>query len=166
MVHPGRDADPPLPARHGETEGGEETIWTAPYAVGCDGARGFIRKTLGIPYEGDVQKKNAYWAGEFFSIHMRIRNLYPKFVGHRRAWMYWAVNTDPDTRGVIIALNGIDEFMMLIKPKAGWTEVDKNEVARWVQQSIGEDIPVRVIGYRPWAAGQHWWRKDIRPAAS
>ncbi len=137
-----------------KTEGGEETIWTAPYAVGCDGARGFIRKTLGIPYEGDVQKKNAYWAGEFFSIHMRIPDLYPKFVGHRRAWMYWAVNTDPDTRGVIIALNGIDEFMMLIKPKAGWTEVDKNEVARWVQQSIGADIPVHIIGYRPWAAGQ------------
>jgi 2-polyprenyl-6-methoxyphenol hydroxylase-like FAD-dependent oxidoreductase len=137
-----------------KTEGGEETIWTAPYAVGCDGARGFIRKTLGIPYEGDVQKKNAYWAGEFFSIHMRIPDLYPKFVGHRRAWMYWAVNTDPDTRGVIIALNGIDEFMMLIKPKAGWTEVDKNEVARWVQQSIGTDIPVHIIGYRPWAAGQ------------
>lgn len=54
-------------------------------------------------------KKVAYWAGQFFSVHMRIPDLYPKFVGHRRAWMYWAVNPDPDTRGVIIALNGIDE---------------------------------------------------------
>jgi len=45
---------------------------------------------------------------------MRIPDLYPKFVGRRRAWMYWAVNPDPDTRGVIIALNGIDEFMMLV----------------------------------------------------
>jgi 2-polyprenyl-6-methoxyphenol hydroxylase-like FAD-dependent oxidoreductase len=136
------------------TDDGEEATWTAQYAVGCDGARGFVRKTLGIPYEGDVQKEGAYWAGQFFSIHMRIPDLYPRFVGHRRAWMYWAVNPDPNTRGVIIALNGIDEFMMLVKPKGGRTDVDKDEIARWVQQAIGEDLPVEIIGHRPWAAGQ------------
>jgi 2-polyprenyl-6-methoxyphenol hydroxylase-like FAD-dependent oxidoreductase len=85
---------------------------------------------------------------------MRIPDLYPRFVGHRRAWMYWAVNPDPDTRGVIIALNGVDEFMMLVKPKRGHTDVDRDEVARWVQKSIGEDIPVHVIGHYPWDAGQ------------
>ena len=89
-----------------QIDGGEEGTWTAQYAVACDGGRSFIRKTLGIAYEGDVQKKDAYWAGQFVSIHMRIPDLYPKFVGHRRAWMYWAVNPDPHTRGVIIALNG------------------------------------------------------------
>src|SRR6185312_14672183 len=72
----------------------------------------------------------------------------------RRAWMYWAVNPDPRTRGVLIALNGIDEFMMLIKPQSGWTDVDTAEVVTWVQQSIGADIPVEILGYRPWAAGQ------------
>jgi 2-polyprenyl-6-methoxyphenol hydroxylase-like FAD-dependent oxidoreductase len=137
-----------------KTDGGEVAVWTAPFAVGCDGARGFIRKTLGIAYEGDVQKKDAYWAGQFFSIHMRIPDLYPKFVGHRRAWMYWAVNPDPDTRGVIIALNGVDEFMMLIKPKSGWADVNKDEVAGWVQKAIGAGIPVQVLGYYPWSAGQ------------
>jgi 2-polyprenyl-6-methoxyphenol hydroxylase-like FAD-dependent oxidoreductase len=137
-----------------KTDGSEKATWTSHYAIGCDGARGFIRKTLGIPYEGDVQKKDAYWAGQFYSIHMRIPDLYPKFVVHRRAWMYWAINPDPHTRGVIIALNGKDEFMMLIKPKDGWTDVDTDEVAGWVQRSIGEDIPVEVIGYYPWSAGQ------------
>lgn len=137
-----------------KTDGGEEAVWTAPYAVGCDGARGFIRKTLGIAYEGDVQKKDAYWSGQFFSVHMHIPDLYPKFVGHRRAWMYWAVNPDPNTRGVIIALNGVDEFMMLVKPKGGRTDVNKEEVVDWVQKSIGADIPVQVIGYYPWSAGQ------------
>ncbi len=137
-----------------ETGGEREATWNARYAVACDGGRSMIRKTLGIGYEGDVQKKDAYWTGQFFSVHMRIPDLYPRFVGHRRAWMYWAINPDPDTRGVIIALNGIDEFMMLIKPKAGWTDVDTNEVARWVQKSIGADIPVHVLGYYPWRAGQ------------
>ena len=136
------------------TDGSEEATFVSQYAVGCDGARGFIRKTLGIGYEGDVQKEGAYWSGQFFSVYMRIPDLYPKFVGQRRAWMYWAVNPDQNTRGVIIALNGVDEFMMLVKPKGGRTDVDKDEVARWVQQSIGEDVPVHIIGYSPWAAGQ------------
>lgn len=134
--------------------GGEEGIWTAQYAVACDGGRSFMRKTLGIAYEGDVQKKDAYWAGQFFSIHMRIPDLYPKFVGHRRAWMYWAVNADPHTRGVIIALNGRDEFMMLVKPEGGRRDVDIDRVTDWVKRSIGADIPVQVIGYYPWNAGQ------------
>jgi 2-polyprenyl-6-methoxyphenol hydroxylase-like FAD-dependent oxidoreductase len=137
-----------------KTDGSAEGIWTAPYAVACDGGRSLIRKTLGIGYEGDVQKKDAYWAGQFFSIYMRIPDLYPKFVGHRRAWMYWAVNPDPHTRGVIIALNGADEFMMLVKPEGGKRDVDTNEVAGWVQRAIGADIPVHVLGHYPWNAGQ------------
>ena len=137
-----------------KTDGSAEAIWKAPYAVACDGARSLIRKTLGIAYEGDVQKKDAYWAGQFFSIHMRIPDLYPKFVGHRRAWMYWAINPDPHTRGVIIALNGVDEFMMLIKPSGGRRDVDTDEVAGWVKRAIGADIPVQVLGHYPWNAGQ------------
>jgi len=135
------------------TDGADEIICTAAYAVACDGGRSFIRRTLGIGYEGDVQKKDAYWAGQFFSIYMRIPDLY-KFVGHRRAWMYWAVNPDPHTRGVIFTLNGIDEFMMLIKPERGKTDVDTNQVADWVKRTIGADIPVEIIAYHPWSAGQ------------
>lgn len=137
-----------------KVDGSQEADWIAPYAVGCDGARSLVRRTLGIAYEGDVQTRDAYWAGQFFSIHMRIPDLYPKFVGHRRAWMYWAVNPDPHTRGVIIALNGLDEFMMLVKPSGGRTDVDVDEVAGWVQRSIGSDIPVEMLGYYPWSAGQ------------
>jgi len=137
-----------------KSDGSDEATFTAAYAVACDGGGSFMRKTLGIAYEGDVQKKDAYWAGQFFSIHMRIPDLYPKFVGHRRAWMYWAVNPDPHTRGVIFALNGVDEFMMLIKPERGKTDVDTAEVADWVKRTIGADIPVEILGYRPWSAGQ------------
>jgi 2-polyprenyl-6-methoxyphenol hydroxylase-like FAD-dependent oxidoreductase len=135
------------------TDRTDEIICTAAYAVACDGGRSFIRKTLGIGYEGDVQKKDAYWAGQFFSIYMRIPDLY-KFVGHRRAWMYWAVNPDPHTRGVIFTLNGVDEFMMLIKPERGKTDVDVAQVADWVKRTIGADTPVEILAYHPWSAGQ------------
>jgi 2-polyprenyl-6-methoxyphenol hydroxylase-like FAD-dependent oxidoreductase len=136
------------------SDGSDEAIWSAAYAAACDGGRSLIRKTLGIGYEGDVQTKDAYWAGQFFSIYMRIPDLYPKFVGHRRAWMYWAVNPDPHTRGVIFTLNGTDEFMMLIKPERGKTEVDTVQVADWVKRTIGADIAVEILGYHPWSAGQ------------
>ncbi len=136
------------------TDGSDQAVCKAAYAVACDGGKSFIRKTLGIGYEGDVQHKDAYWAGQFFSIYMRIPELYPKFVGRRRAWMYWAVNPDPHTRGVIFALNGIDEFMMLIKPERGRTDVDTGEVADWVKRTIGADIAVEILGYHPWNAGQ------------
>jgi 2-polyprenyl-6-methoxyphenol hydroxylase-like FAD-dependent oxidoreductase len=137
-----------------KSDGSDEATFTATYAVACDGGGSFMRKTLGIAYEGDVQKKDAYWAGQFFSIYMRIPDLYPKFVGHRRAWMYWAVNPDPHTRGVIFALNGADEFMMLIKPERGATDVDTVEVADWVKRTIGADIAVEILAYHPWSAGQ------------
>ncbi len=136
------------------SDGSEEGVWTAPYAVACDGGNSFIRRTLGIGYEGDVQNKDAYWAGQFFSIYMRIPELYPQFVGRRRAWMYWAVNPDPHTRGVIFALNGADEFMMLIKPERGHSGVDAGQVADWVKRTIGADIAVEILGYHPWHAGQ------------
>ena len=137
-----------------KADGADEIICTAAYAVACDGGNGFIRKTLGIAYEGDVQKKDAYWAGQFFSIYMRIPELYPKFVGGRRAWMYWAVNPDPHTRGVIFTLNGEDEFMMLIKPERGHSGVDTAQVADWLKRTIGVDIAVEILAYHPWNAGQ------------
>ena len=137
-----------------QTGGADEIICNADYAAACDGGNGFIRKTLGIAYEGDVQKKDAYWAGQFFSIYMRSPELYAKFVGHRRAWMYWAINPDPHTRGVIFALNGADEFMMLIKPERGHSNVDIAKVIDWIKRTIGADITVEVLAYHPWHAGQ------------
>lgn len=137
-----------------KADGTDEINCAALYAVACDGGNSFIRKSLGIAYEGDVQEKDAYWAGQFFSIYMRIPELYRKFVGQRRAWMYWAVNPDPNTRGVIISLNGADEFMMLIKPRHGHSGVDTAEVADWIKRTIGADIEVEILAYHPWNAGQ------------
>jgi 2-polyprenyl-6-methoxyphenol hydroxylase-like FAD-dependent oxidoreductase len=137
-----------LLARNVDT-GAEET-WRAAYAAACDGARGTVRKTLGIRYEGDVRQTD-YFAGLLYSVYMRIPDLLPRFLGHRRAWMYWMINDD--AAGVIISLNGKDEFMMLAKPNRDQGQMDRDDVRRWVQRAIGEDIPVEIIGYQPWNAG-------------
>jgi len=129
---------------------GANEIWRALYAVGCDGARGNTRKALGIRYEGDVRQTD-YFAGLLYSVYMRIPDLLPRFLADRRAWMYWMLNNDAN--GVIISLNGKDEFMMLAKPNRGEGQMDRDEVRSWMQRAIGEDIPVEIISYQPWNAG-------------
>ncbi|KAK5125559.1 hypothetical protein LTR85_000670 [Meristemomyces frigidus] len=136
-----------------KVDGAEEVTWRASYVVDCSGGRSSIRRSLGIEYAGDVQTKNAMWAGKFYTVWLRIPELYSKYVGDKRAWMYWAVNPDPDTRSVLIALNGRDEFELLIKPRNASEGVNPEEIKTWIRQSIGADLEVDVLSYVPWTAG-------------
>lgn len=137
-----------LKARNIATD--EIESWKADYVAACDGARGLIRKELDIRYEGDVRQTD-YFAGLLYSVYMRIPDLLPRFLGHRRAWMYWLINDD--AAGVIISLNGKDEFMMLAKPNRDQGQMDEGDVRKWVQRAIGEEISVEIVGYQPWNAG-------------
>ena len=130
-----------------------KAAWFTDYVVDCSGGRSFIRRRLGIDYVGDVQTKDAHWAGEFYTIWLRISKLYPRHLGRRRAWMNWAVNADPDTGSVLIALNGKDEFEMMIKAHDPSKGVDAAEVKTWTRQAIGADIEIEVLAYAPWTAG-------------
>ena len=129
---------------------GREASWRTSYVAGCDGAQGRVRKELGIRYEGDVSTSD-YYSGRLYSVYMRIPDLLPMFLGHRRAWMYWTLNAD--AAGLIISLNGTDEFMMLAKPNRDKGEMDGGEVRRWVQRAIGADIPVDILNYQAWNSG-------------
>lgn len=127
--------------------------WTAKYLADCGGGHSFIRKGLGIHYKGDIQSADqAHWAGDFWNVWVRIKDFYPKLVAKRKAWFYWAVNEDPDTRSCLIALNGKDEFMLMVKPKDEHG-VDAEETKKWIRESIGEDMEVEVIDFAPWRAG-------------
>src|SRR4051812_18604138 len=88
---------------------GDAQPYRATYVVGCDGSRSAVRKAIGIRYAGEDHLMNVFMGGEFVSIHMRIPGFY-EALRDRRAWMYLTIN--PDTRIVIITLNGVDEFMM------------------------------------------------------
>lgn len=131
---------------------GEVETWRARYIVGCDGSRGLVRKSLGIKYAGEEQLMDVFMAGIFTSVHMRIPDLYRKFVGHRKAWMYVVIN--PDMRAQIMALNGVDEFMIHIPTKPG-DVIDLALVANRVKKAIGADIPVEIISHRQWSAGTY-----------
>jgi 2-polyprenyl-6-methoxyphenol hydroxylase-like FAD-dependent oxidoreductase len=142
-----------------ESEGGVSLIaratdgrtqsYRAAYVVGCDGSRSTVRKSLGISYEGEDHLMNVFMGGEFVSIHMSIPGLY-EALGPRRAWMYLTIN--PDTRIVIITLNGVDEFMMHKRRTPGEV-LDEAAIRQSIQRAIGADIPMTIISQRAWHAG-------------
>jgi hypothetical protein len=122
---------------------------SAAYVVGCDGSRSTVRKALGIRYEGEDHLMDGFMGGEFVSIHMQIPGFYDA-LGPRRAWMYLTIN--PDTRIVIITLNGVDEFMMH-KRRAPGEVVDADGIRRTIRKAIGADIPIKIVSQRAWQAG-------------
>jgi 2-polyprenyl-6-methoxyphenol hydroxylase-like FAD-dependent oxidoreductase len=139
-------------ARNADDES-KTQAWKAQYVADCGGGHSFIRKGLDIHYKGDVQSADqAHWAGTMWNVWLRIPDLERKCVGDRKAWFYWAVNADPDSRSCLIALNGKDEYMLMIKPKSE-KGVDAEETKHWVRESIGEDMPIEVVDFASWRAG-------------
>jgi 2-polyprenyl-6-methoxyphenol hydroxylase-like FAD-dependent oxidoreductase len=129
--------------------GGQTEEHRASYVVGCDGSRSTVRKALGIRYEGEDHLMNVFMGGEFVSIHMSIPGFY-EALGPRKAWMYLTIN--PDTRIVIITLDGAGQFMMH-KRRSPSEVVDEDGIRRKIRKAIGADIPVTIVSQRAWHAG-------------
>ena len=141
------------------TRDGREEIWRARYVVGCDGGRSMVRKALGIKYGGEAQLMNVFLAGLFTAVHLRVPDMYQKFVGHRRAWMYMAVN--PDAHLVMTSLNGADEFIMQIPTEPG-TAMDDATIVAQCKIAVGADVPVEIISHRQWNAGAYLVAEEYR----
>lgn len=130
--------------------GGRSHTWRASYAVGCDGGRSFVRRCLGIRYSGASSLDQDVLGRRATAAHLRIPNLYRDLLGHRKAWSYWAMNSEFALN--LIAINGVDEFFLLtssVDPDAA----ESGQLVRLVQRAAGVDIPVDVLGHRPWTPG-------------
>lgn len=132
-----------------ERDGAAQT-WRTAYAVGCDGGRSFVRRQLGIRYSGEGSLDQDILGHRATAAHLRIPSLYPRFVGHRRAWSYWSVG--PESTLNLIAVNGVDEFFLLSSSVDPDTATDA-DVVRLVRRAIGADVPVEVFSRRPWTPG-------------
>ena len=92
----------------------------AAYAVGCDGARSVVRKAMDVHYEGASKEQREFFGGQMLSIHFHSPDLYQRLgVGPlaRPAWQSWVMN--PQQRGILVAINGVDEFGVGIQLKPG-----------------------------------------------
>lgn len=132
-------------------DGARRTV-RARYLVGCDGSRSLVRRTLGIKYGGQENLTDVFLTGLITSVHMRIPSLYPTYVGHRRAWAYYAMNGEMQL--IMFTLDGGEEFMMHIPTKAG-EAMDVPAAIRRVKAAIGVDVEVKILSHRQWNGGAY-----------
>ena len=130
---------------------GQTKSWKAQYLAGCDGGRSLVRHTLGIKYRGEAGIEQRYFGGRMFSTYVRSAALYRDFLGHRRAWQYWAVN--PEIRSSMIAVNGRDEFLFRTRASEPDKPPDDAMVADAMRRCVGGDIAMEIIAHEPWTAG-------------
>jgi 2-polyprenyl-6-methoxyphenol hydroxylase-like FAD-dependent oxidoreductase len=121
----------------------------AAYAVGCDGARSLVREAVGLKLEGIGREDRHFFGGQMLSIYLRSPGMY-EALGPQRAWLYWAVN--PELRGSLVAVNGVDEFVLGVQLKPGQTPDDVDAVAA-LRKVMGVDVQAQVLSRSPWIAG-------------
>jgi 2-polyprenyl-6-methoxyphenol hydroxylase-like FAD-dependent oxidoreductase len=124
--------------------------WRAKYLVGCDGGRSFVRRTLGIQYEGFAALEQAFFGTHMISTYLRAPTLYRDYLGSRRAWQYWVVN--PELRTGLVALNGDDEFIVWSR-SAPDRPPDDATIAALVRRATGAKIPLDIIAHGEWTGG-------------
>ena len=122
---------------------------TSNYLVGCDGAQGKIRKTLGIKYTGKSGDEVDFMMGRMLSIYFESPDLY-KIMKTDPPWQFHTMNSDG--RASIVALDGKGKF--LTWAKLGRDE-DPNKVdpLSYIYQAFGQEVPVKLISALPWQAG-------------
>jgi 2-polyprenyl-6-methoxyphenol hydroxylase-like FAD-dependent oxidoreductase len=121
----------------------------AGYVVGCDGARSLVRQTLGIPLQGIGREEREFFGGQMLSVYLRSSSMY-QALGPDRAWLYWAVN--PQLRGLICAVNGVDEFLFGMQLRDGQSAADV-DVLGALHTVLGQPVDVEIISSSPWLAG-------------
>ena len=131
--------------------GGRRECWRAQYLVGCDGARSFVRRTLGAAYHGFDALQQAYMGGRMIASHIRAPTLLRACFGERRGWQYWSIN--PERQMMLGSLNGNDEFLVFAQQAEPHHVPDDSMIAKMIFRAAGAELPVQILGHRPWTAG-------------
>ncbi|MCQ4084296.1 FAD-dependent monooxygenase [Streptomyces sp. RB6PN25] len=122
----------------------------ARYVVGCDGGRSLVRRSAGIAYAGHSRLDQDILGRRATAAHLRLPTLRRDLLGGRDAWSYWAVNAEVVVN--LIALDGADEYSLLTS-SVDPDSFDAERLARIVRCAAGTDLPVEVLGHRPWTPG-------------
>lgn len=121
----------------------------ARYVVGCDGPRSLVRHTMGVGYSGQGSERREFFGGQMVSVYFRSSSLYD-VIAKPKAWQYWVVN--PQQRGLLVTVNGIDTFVMLVQLKEGQT-LENFDIAGVMLAVTGAPFDYEVIACTPWSAG-------------
>ena len=133
--------------RNAET-GEIETI-ESQWLAGCDGAQGYTRRALEIPYRGEGGDEVSFFIGRMLSVYIDAPGIYD-VMKTDSVWQYWTVNSN--ARTCIVTLDGKGKFVVLTKyPDSG--DPNEADIARGIQNAIGAEIDLEIISVREWTAG-------------
>ncbi len=133
--------------RNAET-GETETI-ASRWLAGCDGAQGYTRRALEIPYRGEGGDEIAFFIGRMLSVYIDAPGIYD-VMKVDRVWQYWTVNGDG--RMCIVTLDAKGKFVVLTRyPESG--EPDEADIIRDIRNAMGAEIDIEIISVREWTAG-------------
>ena len=151
-------ADGPNDARVTATEAtsGATLAVTAQYVVGCDGPRSLVRQAMGNNYEGASPAQREFFGGQMLSIHFRSPDLYAALADgplKTPAWLSWIVN--PEMRGVLVAINGVNEFGLGIQLRPCQQPADVDIDTVFAQLVGRKPVPFgyEVLNTGTWTAG-------------
>ncbi len=129
--------------------GRRETL-TGAYLVGCDGGQSFVRRGLAVRYGGAPPLSLAYYGGPMVNSYLRVPNFY-SVVNRDRFWHYWTVNAAVRTN--LVALDGVDKFVLSSKLRTAEDKPDPYEIARQFRAAFGAKLDFEFLGHAPWVAG-------------
>lgn len=129
----------------------EVSQWRVAYLVGCDGGQSFVRRSLGIRYEGPGGASDRFLGGRMISSHVRIPALHRDLLTDRKAWMYNIMA--PGARMLLISLDGKDEFLLMWQAQDLEQMPDDAAVIQRIQEGIGRRVDVEVVAHAPWQGG-------------
>lgn len=146
------DADAEGVTVHAEAvDSGARESWRSQYAVGCDGARSFVRRTLGASFRGFEALQQAYMGGRMVASHIRAPTFQHDFIRGRLGWQYRSIN--PERQLMLGSLNGTDEFLLFLQLAKPDQIPEDAEIARIIIRAAGGELPLHFIGHRTWTAG-------------
>jgi hypothetical protein len=109
-----------------------------------------VRRGLGIRYQGEAPRRQAYAGGPMLATHLYSRNFYAA-IPHKPAYQFWAVN--PELRSNVLPLNGSDEFLVHSRLKSDDDAPDEREIARRFIACVGQDIDIKFLDHAKWTSG-------------
>ena len=123
-----------------ETGAREEIL--ARYIVGCDGARSFVRVTLGIAMQGNAVLTHTtnviFRCPQLLSLHDKGKAYRHIFIGPEGTW------------ATIVAINGRDEWRFSIIGGAEQRDYTTDDIKAAIRRAVGRDFDFEILSVLPW----------------
>lgn len=132
--------------------GGARRGVRARYLIGGDGARSFVRRQLGISYQGDAGAVRDFFGGRMYAIYLRSPQFY-EVVPFARAWMN--VTFNGERRAFMAAVDGKGEFAFHTQLREGEVEdqITDSEAMEMFHSAVGYPVEAKILARGTWTAG-------------